>query len=84
MSRFTEEEMKVILAKARVLGCTKYWTSDKGMYLLDDNNLLAAYARPGMKLWVSPHRNHKIDNDVRELKNLRKRYGAQVDTGSDS
>ena len=76
MPNFTEAELKVVLAKARVLGCTHYTKSGSGgIYLLDQDQMLTAFAKPGHKLWVAKFRNHKIDDgQLGELKNLRKRY----------
>lgn len=76
--------MKVVLAKARVLGCTKYHANGNGnIYLLDDDQHLVAFARPGYKLWTASRREHVINaDDVGNLANLRKRYEHKRNSGT--
>ena len=77
MPNFTEQEMKVILAKARLLECVNYSTvGNNSMWFLDKKHQLRMVARPGYPMWLADKNNliKTGHTKLHTVANLRKRY----------
>lgn len=80
MPDFTKKEMATVIAKARLVGATRYFRgrNSTSIYFLDDDDILIGFAQPGRKFWAAKSKNHTISNErTRKLADLRKRYEHQ-------
>ena len=75
MPELTEKEMMLALGQARILGCTKYTSTNDNIYFFDDKRHLRLRIRPGQPMWIG-NVDFPADGIWQQGKvsNLRKRY----------